>query len=429
MRPRLIAFDFGSRGVQAAALAFCALVTFGCGGKEKEKEPVVSVESAVVQRTALQRTVNAEAILYPLHQAALVPKISAPVEKFYINRGSHVRKGQLLALLENRDLQAGAEQNKGEYEQAQAAYETTTAATVPEEVQKAELELKAARQSLQTEQQTYNSRKNLYQQGALPRKELDAAAVSLTQARNAYEIADQHLKALLTTSKAQELRAAQGQLAAAKGKYMGAQAQLSYSEIRSPVSGVVTDRPLYPGEMATAGTPLLTVMDLSHVIAKAHIPQAEAALLKLGDPATLTAPGLSQPIPGKVTVVSPALDANSTTVEVWVDARNPHDQLRPGSTVHISMLAQTIPNALTVPASAVLTESDGTTSVMVIGSDGRAHQHDVKTGVRQDNQVQIVGGVSAGERVVTVGAYGLPDNTRVQVQNPAAPPSVKESER
>lgn len=410
----------------ACVAALLALLSFGCSGKEKEKEPVVSVESALVQRTRLQRTVTAEAIVSPLHQAALVPKISAPVKKFYINRGSHVRQGQLLAVLENKDLSAAAEQSKGEFEQAQAAYETTTVASVPEEVRKAELDAQAAKQNLEAEQKVYAARQDLYKQGALPRKELDAEAVTLTQARNNYEIAQQHLNSLLKTSKAQELRSAQGQLAAAKGKYQGAAAQLSYSEIRSPISGVVTDRPLYPGEMATAGTPLLTVMDLSHVIAKAHIPQAEAALLKVGDTATVSAPGLEDPIPGKVSVVSPALDPNSTTVEVWVDARNPHQELKPGTSVSLSMLAQTIPDALTVPAAAVLTEPDGTTSVMVIGDDSRAHQRDVKTGVRQENQIQIVSGLKAGERVVTAGAYGLPDNTRVQLQAPPSQP-VKES--
>ena len=415
------------RAVAAGVAALLALVSFGCSGKEKEKEPVVSVESALVQRTRLQRTVTAEAIVFPLHQAALVPKISAPVQKFYINRGSHVRQGQLLAVLENKDLNAAAEQSKGEYEQAQAAYETTTAASVPEEVKKAELDAQAARQNLEAEQKVYAARQDLYKQGALPRKELDAEAVTLTQARNNYEIAQQHLNSLLKTSKAQELRSAQGQLTAAKGKYQGAAAQLSYSEIRSPISGVVTDRPLYPGEMATAGTPLLTVMDLSHIIAKAHIPQAEAALLKVGDTANVSAPGLEDPIPGKVTVVSPALDPNSTTVEVWVDARNPHRELKPGTSVNISMLAQTIPDALTVPAAAVLTEPDGTTSVMVIGEDSRAHQRDVKTGVRQENQIQIVSGLKAGERVVTAGAYGLPDNTRVQLQAPPPAQPVKES--
>ncbi|HYL96851.1 MAG TPA: efflux RND transporter periplasmic adaptor subunit [Terriglobales bacterium] len=414
------------RVVAAGVVTLLALLSFGCSGKEKEKEPVVSVESALVQRSSLQRTVTAEAIVFPLHQAALVPKISAPVEKFYINRGSHVRQGQLLAVLENKDLSAAAEQSKGEYEQAQAAYETTTVASVPEEVKKAELDAQAARQNLEAEQKVYAARQDLYKQGALPRKELDAEAVTFTQARNNYEIAQQHLNSLLKTSKAQELRSAQGQLAAAKGKYQGAAAQLSYSEIRSPISGVVADRPLYPGEMATAGTPLLTVMDLSHVIAKAHIPQAEAALLKVGDTASVSAPGLEDPIPGKVSVVSPALDPNSTTVEVWVDARNPHRELKPGTSVSISMLAQTIPDALTVPAAAVLTEPDGTTSVMVIGNDSRAHQRDVKTGVRQENQIQIVSGLKAGERVVTAGAYGLPDNTHVQLQAP--PPAQPEKE-
>lgn len=414
------------RVVTAGLVALVTLLSFGCSGKEKEKEPVVSVESALVQRAKLERTVTAEAIASPLHQAALVPKISAPVEKFYVNRGSHVRQGQLLAVLENKDLSAAAEQSKGEFEQAQAAYETTTAASVPEEVKKAELDAEAAKQNLEAEQKVYAARQDLYKQGALPRKELDAEAVTFTQARNNYEIAQQHLNSLLKTSKAQELKSAQGQLAAAKGKYQGAAAQLSYSEIRSPISGVVTDRPLYPGEMATAGTPLLTVMDLSHVIAKAHIPQAEAALLKVGDKAGVSAPGLEDPIPGKVSVVSPALDPNSTTVEVWVDARNPHQALKPGTSVSISMLAQTIPDALTVPAAAVLTEPDGTTSVMVVGDDGRAHQRDVKTGVRQENQIQILSGLKAGERVVTAGAYGLPDNTRVQLQAPSSQP-VKES--
>jgi RND family efflux transporter MFP subunit len=180
--------------------------------------------------------------------------------------------------------------------------------------------------------------------------------------------------------------------------------------------------------MATAGTPLLTVMDLSHIIAKAHIPQTEAALLKVGDEATVTGTN-GQEIKGKVAVVSPALDPNSTTVEVWVDAANAHQQFKPGTSVQISMLAQTIPDALTVPASAVLTEPDGTTSVMVVGNDSRAHQHDVKTGVKQDNQVQVVSGLKAGERVVTAGAYGLPDNTRVQLQQASPPTPVKESEK
>jgi multidrug efflux pump subunit AcrA (membrane-fusion protein) len=390
-------------------------VLLSCSHEAKESDAVVSVDSAMAVQKTLQRTVTADAILYPLHQAALVPKISAPVTKFYIHRGSHVRRGQLLAVLENRDLSAGAEQSKGEYEQAQASYATATAATVPEEVQKAQLEATAAKQSLEAEEKVYLNRKNLYEQGALPRKELDQAAVALTQARNQYEIAQRHLQALLNVGRAQELKAAQGQLTAAQGKYKNAAAQLSYSEIRSPIDGVVTDRPLYAGEMATAGTSLLTVMDISRVIAKSHIPESEARLLKPGDRATISLSGESEPVQAKVTIVSPALDPGSTTLEVWVEAANPQDKLKPGSAVKISVMARSIPDAVVIPAGALLTDHDGSTAVMVVGTDGRAHRREVKTGIRENNEIQIVDGVKSGERVVTAGAYGLPDNTRVQL--------------
>src|SRR5207248_1761316 len=233
---------------------------------------------------------------------------------------------------------------------------------------------------LDAQEKVFQSRQQLYQEGALPRKELDQSQVENVQARNQYAIAKRHLETLQAVGNKQELKAAAGQLESAKGKYLGAEAQLSYSEIRSPIDGVVTDRPLYPGEMAVAGTPLITVMDISQVIARAHIPQDRAALLKVGDKATITIPGAEKPVDGRVTIVSPALDPNSTTVEIWVQAKNPEQHMKPGASVQVSMLSQTVPDALVVPPSAILTAADGGTSVMVVGSDNRAHQKAVKTG-------------------------------------------------
>ena len=398
----------------------------GCSKEEEEKKPIVSVQTTPAEKSSISQIISAEAVVFPLEQATITPKITARITEFTVNRGSRVKKGDLLARLENKDLAAAAESSKGDLDTAMAQYEVQVNAGLPQQIQKAESDAAAAQAAYEAAQKIFESRKDLFQQGAIPRRDLDSAQVALVQAKGQNEQAQKQLADLRRIGEKQGLKAAQGTLSSTKGKYDAAAAQLSYSEIRSPISGVVTDRPLYPGEMATAGTPLLTVMDLSHVIAKAHIPQAEAALLKVGDTASVSAPGLEDPMPAKVSVVSPALDPNSTTVEVWVDARNPHQELKPGTSVSISMLAQTIPDALTVPAAAVLTEPDGTTSVMVIGDDSRAHQRDVKTGVRQENQIQIVSGLKAGERVVTAGAYGLPDNTRVQLQAPPSQP-VKES--
>jgi HlyD family secretion protein len=406
------------RIVPLASIVLVLASALGCSG-EKQAEPTVGVQVVPVKKATIEQAVTSEAILFPLAQSAIVPKISAPVKEFYVNRGSKVHAGQLLAKLESRDLAAAAQDNQGAYDQAQANYAIATASTLPEEIQKAQGDTKAAKLALEAEQKLYDSRQDLYKQGALPRKDLDQATVSLAQARSQYEIAQHHLDALMAGGKQQEIKSAKGQLQSAKGKYLGAEAQLGYSEIRSPIHGVVTDRPLYPGEMAAAGTPLLTVMDTTSVVARAHIPQEQAALLKVGDKATVAVAGGSgedDAIEGKVTVVSPALDPNSTTVEVWVQAKNPKGRLRPGTSVRISMLARTVPNAVVIPSAAVLTAPEGSNYVMVAGSDNRAHQKTVKTGIRQGDQVQILDGLAEGDRVVASGAYGLPDNTKIRVE-------------
>jgi HlyD family secretion protein len=340
-----------------------------------------------------------------------------------VNRGSRVHAGQLLAVLENRDLAAAATENKGSYAQAQASYETTTAADLPQEIQRAQLETQAAKQILDAQQKVFDSRQELFQQGALPRKELDQAGVDLTNARNQYQIAQKHLDSLNAIGKAQTLKSASGQLESAKGKYEGATAQLSYSEIRSPINGVVTERPLYPGEMAAAGAPLMTVMDTSQVTARAHLPQASAALLKVGDRAGVSVPGADndKPLAGKVSLVSPALDPNSTTVEVWIQLKNPGGHLKPGSSVQVSMVARSLPDALAIPAAALLTAQDGTESVMMASecpdsknpSDLCAIQKTVKAGIRDGDQVQVVDGLQIGDKVVASGAYGLPDKRKI----------------
>ena len=403
--------------VAITALLICP----SCSSDKGDKEPTVTVQVAPVEKSSIQRVISAQAILFPLQQAAIVPKISAPVQKFLVKRGSAVRQGQLLAVLENRDLSAAAQDTKGAYDQQQAVYETATRASLPEEIQKAEADAQQAQQALDAEEKVFQSRQQLFEQGALPRKELDQSRVDVTQARNQYAITKKHLDALQAFGKQQELKAAAGQLESAKGKYLGAEAQLSYSDIRSPINGVITDRPLYPGEMAAAGTALLTVMDISSVIAKAHIPQSDAAALKVGDKGSMTVPGIEGPVDGKVTIVSPALDPNSTTVEVWFEAKNPKHELKPGTSVQLSLTAQTAKDALVVPATSVLTAPDGATTVMLAGTDSLAHQKAVKLGIRNGDDVQILEGVSENDRVVSNGAYGLPDKTKIKVEAAQAP--------
>ena len=158
------------------AVAIAAILFFSRSKEAPASEPVVAVQMVKAERKPIRQIVTTEAILFPRKQAAVTPKITAPVRKFYVNRGSRVHAGELLAVLENRDLAAAVTDSKGAFEQAQATYQTTTGANLPEDLKKSELDLKTAQEALDAEQKLYDSREALFNQGALPRKELDQAA-------------------------------------------------------------------------------------------------------------------------------------------------------------------------------------------------------------------------------------------------------------
>lgn len=401
-----------------------AMLLAGCGGAEKEPTPQVTVAVTPVKRGPIELEVSADAVVYPLEQAVITPKITSTIAKFYVQRGSKVKGGQLLALLENADLAGQAEQSKGDYEQAEAGYVTTTGASLPEQIQKAELDAVAAQAAFDAQEKVYDARKKLFDEGALPRRDYDASVVALAQARSTNEQAQKQLADLQKIGKEQTLKSAAGQLSSAKGKYLNAKAQLSYSEIRSPIDGVITDRPQYQGELAAANVPLLTVMNTLKLIAKAHIAQSEAVLLKVGNQAEIELTGLDQPIKAKVTLVSPALDPGSTTIEVWVVADKPNPELKPGMNARVNVIAKSEEDALVVPASAVYKSEEAGDYVMLAGSDKKAHLTKVKVGIKNRELAQIESGVKENDSVITVGGYALPDGTQIQVE--AAPSAEKE---
>jgi HlyD family secretion protein len=413
-RPNQIPAVFNHKRTLVALLFFGAVLS-GCKKADEAPSPEVSVQAERVERKPLTEYISGETILVPQAQAAIVPKISAPIKKFFVQRGVHVKQGELLAVLENADLEAAVRDSRGVLKQADANYATTTKAGVIEDLQKAQLDLAQAKANLDLQQSIVDSRKNLLQQGAIPRRDFDTANAALVQAKAAYDIANQHLNSLKSVSQSATINNAEGALDSAKGKYEAAQAGLSYSEIRSPIDGVVTDRPLFAGEMANTGQAVVTVMDTSVLLAKVHLSQEQTANLKVGGDATLTFRGQEETARGKISLISPALDPGSTTLEVWVAVPNKAAKYKAGTPVHVSLAAHTLTDVVTVPNEALITTKSGKSAVMVVGVDNVAHQKNVQTGITDGHDTQILSGVQPGDQVVTRGAYGMDDGTKVKI--------------
>jgi RND family efflux transporter MFP subunit len=156
-------------------------------------------------------------------------------------------------------------------------------------------------------------------------------------------------------------------------------------------------------------------MDTSSLIAKLHIAQASAQKLKVGGSAQVYVPGLDAPQSATVSLISPALDPGSTTVEVWLKLPNPDGRYKVGTPVHAVIQGITIPNAVQLPAAAILPSDDGSTNVLVVAADQTAKKRPVKIGLRTPDKVQIVEGVSPSDLVITEGGYGLDEGSKVKV--------------
>jgi HlyD family secretion protein len=397
-------------------LGVVSLLATACSKTAETAPTEVYVQAAHPEKGKISEQITADATLAPLAQAAISPKVTAPVKKFYVQRGSRVQAGQLLVTLENSDLAAVALDNQGAYKAAEGSYDIATGATVPEDTAKAELDVAQADANLKLAQSIVDSRAQLFTQGAIPGRDLDTAKAALVQAKAAHDIAKQHFEAMQQISRKAALESAQGQLTSAKGKYMGAEAQLSYTVIRSPIAGVVTDRPLFAGETAAAGTPVITVMDSSGLLAKLHLSQLQAQQLSLGAAADIIVAGIADPLAAKVSLISPALDPGSTTVEVWLRVENPKGALKAGTPVHANITGRTAAGVLLLPLEAIQTGPDGESKfVLVVKADGTATKRRVTLGIRNLESAQILTGVTPADTVITTGAYGLDEGTKVKV--------------
>ncbi len=396
--------------------AILLLLLIGChkeAAKEAENEAPAPVQVEEARKGPIDHIITADAVLYPINQASVTSKISSPIKRVLVNRGDHVKAGQLLAELESRDLTAAAAESKSLVDQAQANYAAATGATMLDEKAKSQADVAYAQQSLEAAKKVYENRAELVKQGALAQKLADDARVAMVQAQSQFDTVQSHLRTLNSTGQREMTRSAQAQIDAAKARHESTSAQLSYAEIRSPIAGIVADRPVYPGEMAASGTPLISIVDITQIVARANIPVKEAQAIKVGSPATIRGP--EGDIAGRVIVVSPAVNPSTTTVEVWVQAPNPGEKLKPGGTVHVTIKAETLKDVIIVRAAALLNFDEGGLKVMVIGADNTAQERRITIGVRQGENVEIATGLQEGEKVVVAGGLGLENKAKVKI--------------
>ena len=388
------------------ALLVCLLLA-GCAAQKEEKEPtpVVEVKVAQAELADVQIAVHAPATVYPREQSSIASKITAPIRWLGARKGDRVAAGQVLARLENRDLLAQR----------------------TEALDKARADVISAAAALNQAQKTLDRRQKLHDEGAIPLKELQESQTATAQAKAAYEVAQKFVELLENPARQQELRAAAVSPQQERVRESFLNAQLEFSEIRSPFAGSITEQFAYPGDMAKPETPIFTVMDLSVAVARAQVPEAEISGVSVGKACSFeNADRPDAKSQGRVSVVNQAVDPARRTVEVWCEIQNGRGELRASEFGSLTIVTGAAPKSVVVPKEAVQFEEGMHKGfVMMVGADKHAKKVDVETGEVFSGKVQIKSGLKAGDTVIIEGGYGLADGTEVRLAGASRPAEKK----
>jgi len=402
---------------RAALLALITAALTGCHSKEEDPpKPLVEVKVAIAEVAEVRVVVRAPATVFAREQANIAPRLTAPVGELAVRKGDSVSAGQVLARLENRDLLAQKAEAAASLSDAEASLAKVTSGTLPTEIERARGQAATTQAALSQAQKFYDRRKQLYDQGAIPGRDLLVSETDLAQAKTNHEVAVKALQLLEGQSKERDIQIARSRVEQARGRLAFIEAQLSYSEIRSPFAGTVTEQFLFPGDMARPDTPIFTVADLSVAVARAQVPEANAAEVRKGETCSLRPTDRPEAAyQGTVTVVNRAVDPARRTVEVWCEIANSSAQLRAGAFGNVVIVTGSLKKAIVTPLTAVQFEEGAAKgAVMVVGKDGKAARREVDTAPAERGSVAVVQGLTAGETVIVEGGYGLPEGTQVR---------------
>jgi multidrug efflux pump subunit AcrA (membrane-fusion protein) len=385
---------------------------------EEEAEVVVSVKVAKAERQSISSEVTALGTILPRHEATVAAKIAGQIRKMALIKNKPVSAGEVIVEIESRDIQAQRAEAAAALEEARVNLRNVSSGTIPQTRAQDEKALRDARANVENARAVYERRLKLYEQGGISKKDLDASQLALTTAENDLRLAEAIARLHTTTMSPNDRALAEARVKQAEDRLANIDTQLSYTTVRAPFSGIITDQFQFQGEFAASGAKLFEIADVSELIVKAPFPDTVSAQLNIGDSARVLpqdSPGTE--LVGTVSLVSRASDPQNRTVEVWVNLKNEGGRLRSDTAAKVVVSTRTAENAIVVPASAVTLEAANADqgTVMVVDEDSVAHERKVRVGIRTPDRAEIVSGLEGGETIVVEGNYALPDGAKVKV--------------
>jgi RND family efflux transporter MFP subunit len=390
-----------NRGADPAGSGATGSAGGGGRGGPGGARPPMPVEFADVKRTAVAEQIVVVGNLIGEATVEVVPRVNGRLQSVDVKLADPVRRGQVIARVEDREIQEQVRQAEASFQVSQAS------------IRQREADLKLAKTNL-------DRSRSLYERQLLPQQTFDD-----TEARYQAALAQVDL--------------AKAQFEQAKARLDELRITLSNTLIVSPVDGFVGKRFLDPGAFASTNAPVASVVDISRVRMVANLVERDVRRVPVGTAAKVEVDAFpGEKFTGRVSRVAPVFDPATRTAEMEIEVPNPGFRLKPGMYSRVQLTVDTRDNALTIPRAA-LVALDGKNGVFIAvqqesggatrtsGSTGQGASSGqgagaapmtvkflpVEVGIRDGENIEVTGGLTEGVRVITTGAGALRDGDRV----------------
>ncbi|GIO02659.1 efflux RND transporter periplasmic adaptor subunit [Brevibacillus laterosporus] len=397
----------------AGTFAIMALLLGGCSNNsDNEVANAPIVQTMKVVATTNSSGLMASGKIVPDQQVQVVSKLSGRVANVNVKEGDRVKKGTVLATLENAELVQQVRQAEAGIVASQAKLNDTKAGARQQDLDRLNSALQQAKMGWDVAQKTYDRMKALFDTGAVPQAELDKASLALEQAKSGYEQTKAQLDLAKAGATSNSITALQADVTRQKAGLDLAKTTLSNSTITSPIDGMIAIRNIEPGEMAAPSIPLMTIVNMDTVVIKASVPQEQVNHLKKGQTVQVVV-NKDKKMIGTIDFISPVSDANSTTFPVKIRVKNDGSLLAGMiAEVYFGTDAQ-VATGVEIPKSSVI-DQDGKKFVYKV--DGNTvHMTPVEVTEKNSDWLYAKSGVAANDQIVTQPAKDLHDGSQVQI--------------
>lgn len=383
--------------------------------------PPIAVQTLTVQPRSLAQTITLSGTVQPIQQAILSTRVSGRIIYLPVEAGDRVRKGQVLARINVMEMvaqtsqaQAGVAQAQANLAQAQAGVAQAQAGLNQQLAQR--LDVLSALKLARIEQKRMA---DLLKEGAVSQQQLDLANTALEQAQAKLAQVDANIRQAQATINQSQAAIAQSQAAVrqAESGVTAASVNQSYGTIVAPFDGIVTAKLAYEGETTNPfsmnGTELLKLENPHRLQLEITVPEANRQYVQVGQSVRVQLGPNQPPFQAIITQIIPAADPNSRSFIVKIPLP-PSAEMMSGMFGRIELSTGTQAETIVIPTTALFRRGQ-LEGVYIVGNNNQAEIRWVKTGKTQNNQVEIVSGLSQGDRLITSNLSQLADGQALEV--------------